>query len=130
MMKLMWNLNDLYDVNKESVNVKKILENLPKDKSWSKRIIDSESNSMTIICQMPGEGNRKHYHPDWNEWWYIYDGEWDWEVDDEIKKIKKGDIVFMRKNRPHKITASGNKQAIRFAVSRSDVIHTYVEDDA
>jgi len=118
-------INDLFDVNNEVVAISDILENMPKDKSWSKRVVDTESNSMTVICQMPGEGNRKHHHPDWNEWWYIVEGEWEWEIENKIKKIVKGDIVFMRKNRKHKITASGSGRAIRMAVSRADVAHVY-----
>ncbi len=118
--------NDLYDVNKELVSIESILSNQPKNESWSKRVVDSESNSMTIICQMPGEGNRKHFHPDWNEWWYIFEGEWEWEIEGKKKIVKEGDIVFMEKNRVHKITAAGSKRAIRFAVSRSDVAHVFV----
>ena len=117
--------NDLFDVNNEVVALSDILESMPKDVSWSKRVIDTDSNSMTIICQMPGEGNRRHYHPDWNEWWYIVEGEWEWEIEGEFKKIVKGEIVFMKKNRKHKITASGSKRAIRMAVSRADVAHVY-----
>ena len=93
--------------------------------SWSKRVIDSESNSMTIISQLPGEGNRLHYHPDWNEWWYILDGKWEWEIEGYKRIVSQGDIVFMPKNKKHKITAIGNKPAIRMAVSRSDVAHIY-----
>jgi CMP-N-acetylneuraminic acid synthetase/quercetin dioxygenase-like cupin family protein len=118
-------INDLFDVNNEVVALSNILENMPKDVSWSKRVVDTESNSMTLICQMPGEGNRRHHHPDWNEWWYIVEGEWDWEIEGDIKKIVKGDIVFMEKNRKHKITASGSSRAIRMAVSRADVAHVY-----
>ena len=118
--------NDLYDVNKELVSIESILSKQPKEESWSKRVVDSDSNSMTIICQLPGEGNRKHFHPDWNEWWYIFEGEWEWEIEGKKKIVKEGDIVFMEKNRVHKITASGTKRAIRFAVSRSDVAHVFV----
>ena len=118
-------VNDLFDVNNEVVSLSDILLSMPKDTSWSKRVIDTDSNSMTIICQMPGEGNRRHYHPDWNEWWYIVEGEWDWEIEGENKKIVQGEIVFMRKNRKHKITASGTGRAIRMAVSRADVAHVY-----
>ena len=118
-------VNDLFDVNNEVVALSDILESMPKDVSWSKRVIDTDSNSMTIICQMPGEGNRRHHHPDWNEWWYIVEGEWEWEIEGEHKKIVKGDIVFMKKNRKHKITASGSRRAIRMAVSRADVAHVY-----
>ena len=117
--------NDLFDVNNEIVHIEDILNNMPKDKSWSKRVIDTESNSMTILSQMPGEGNRMHYHPDWNEWWYILEGEWEWDIEGVTKKIVQGDVVFMEKNRKHKITAMGNSRAIRMAVSRADVAHVY-----
>jgi CMP-N-acetylneuraminic acid synthetase/quercetin dioxygenase-like cupin family protein len=118
-------INDLFDVNNEIVALNEVLLSMPNDVSWSKRIIDTESNSMTIICQMPGEGNRKHHHPDWNEWWYIVEGQWDWDIEGEVKSVVKGDIVFMKKNRKHKITASGVGRAIRMAVSRADVAHVY-----
>lgn len=65
--------NDLFSANQEIVNILDILKNSP-DPSWSHRVIDSDSNSATLICQNPGEGNREHYHPDWNEWWYIIQG--------------------------------------------------------
>jgi quercetin dioxygenase-like cupin family protein len=39
--------------------------------------------------------------------------------------VKKGDIVFIERNKRHKITAIGNEQAIRLAVSRDDVDHIY-----
>ena len=85
---------------------------------------------MTIISQLPGEGNRRHYHPDWNEWWYIVDGEWEWEIDGQTRSVRKGEVVFMGKNRVHKITAVGSKPAIRMAVSRADVAHVYPNDDS
>lgn len=119
--------NDLFDSNKEVVNINEILNDMSSNISWSKRIIDTENNSMTVIAQMPGEGNRRHHHPDWHEWWYIVEGEWDWEIEGEHKTIKQGDIVYMQKNRIHKITAAGNKRAVRMAISRSDVVHVYEE---
>ena len=119
--------NDLFDANKDVVNIEKIINEKPKDVSWSKRVIDTENNSMTIIAQGPGEGNRRHYHPNWNEWWYIIQGEWEWEIDGEKKRIRSGDIVMVEKNRVHKITAVGKKMAIRMAVSRADVEHVYVD---
>ena len=118
-------VNDLFDVNNEVVALKEILDSMPKDVSWSKRVIDTESNSMTIICQMPGEGNRRHHHPDWNEWWYIVEGKWNWDMEGQVTSVAKGDIVFIEKNRKHKITAAGNSRAIRMAVSRADVAHIY-----
>lgn len=118
--------NDLFNSNKELINLEKLILEKPKNISWSKRIVDTESNSMTIIAQLPGEGNRRHYHSNWNEWWYILDGQWEWEIDGKIMEAKKGDLVFIKKNRIHKIVAKGEKMAIRMAVSRSDVDHIYV----
>ncbi len=77
----------------------------------------------------PGEGNRLHYHYDWDEWWYIIEGEWEWLIEGVNKTIKQGEIVFIERNRKHKITAKGNKMAIRLAVSRYDVDHVYEETD-
>ena len=109
---LISDLNIIIDENKD-------LEN------WSKRLINTESNSATLICQQPGEGNRKHHHSNWNEWWYIIKGEWKFEIEDQIYRIKKGQLVLIKKNLKHKITAIGNETAIRLAVSRSDVDHIY-----
>jgi CMP-N-acetylneuraminic acid synthetase/quercetin dioxygenase-like cupin family protein len=117
--------NDLYNANREIINVSEIINENGRSAPWSRRVIETESNSATILAQLPGEGNRRHYHPAWNEWWYIIEGEWEWEIEGEKKIVKKGDIVFMKKGRVHKITAVGKELAIRLAVSRADVAHVY-----
>ena len=115
--------------NQEVLDLKNLIDKYGRDKSWSHTVIDTKSNSATLICQMPGEGNRKHYHPDWDEWWYIVEGEWDWWIEGTIKRIKQGSVVFIERNRKHKITAAGNRSAIRLAVSRYDVDHVYEPGD-
>ena len=94
-------------------------------KNWSKRVVNTESNSATLICQLPGEGNRRHYHSNWNEWWYILKGEWKFEIEEETYNIKEGQLILIKKNHKHKSTAIGTQPAIRLAVSRSDVDHIY-----
>ncbi len=121
--------NSLFDFNKEIVTVNKILEKKPTNISWSHTLINSSSNCVTLIAQMPGEGNRRHHHPEWDEWWYIVKGEWIWNIEGEERKVKEGDIVFIERNRIHKITASGKDIAIRLAVSRADVDHVYEKED-
>jgi quercetin dioxygenase-like cupin family protein len=116
--------NTLFVSNQEVVNIDDILSSSP-EPSWSYRVVDTDSNSATIICQNPGEGNREHYHPDWNEWWFILDGEWEWFVEGKTTRVKKGDFVLIKKGLKHKITAVGDKPAMRLAVSRSDVEHVY-----
>jgi len=121
--------NILDQVNKERVSIEEIIKDKPKNKSWSHRIIDSKSNSATLIAQAKGEGNRRHYHPDWDEWWYIVKGKWKWEIEGKEFLIKKGDVVFIQRNKKHKITSMSKTLAIRLAVSRSDVNHVYDKKD-
>lgn len=117
--------NEMFSYNKEKVSIKKIIESNSKTESWSHTVINSPSNSATLIAQMPGEGNRMHYHHDWDEWWYIIEGKWEWLIEGEKKRINTGEVIFIERNRKHKITAVGNKIAIRLAVSRNDVDHVY-----
>lgn len=115
--------------NQSVTHIPELIAKYGFDKSWCHTLVNSDSNSATLICQLPGEGNRRHHHPDWNEWWFIIKGEWQWEIEGELKSVKAGDFVFIEKNKKHKITALGNEAAIRLAVSRYDVAHVYDEID-
>ena len=121
--------NTLNDFNKEIVHIDEIIKNNGRKNSWSHTLINSPSTCSTLIAQMPGEGNRMHYHPDWDEWWYIIEGEWEWMIEGVAKKVFKGDVVFIHRNRKHKITAVSDKMAIRLAISRADVDHIYDSED-
>jgi CMP-N-acetylneuraminic acid synthetase/quercetin dioxygenase-like cupin family protein len=117
--------NDFSNENSTINKMSNLLKDAPKSSSWSKRLINTESNSMTLIGQLPGEGNRLHYHPNWNEWWYIIQGSWKFEIEGEEKILTENDIVFIEKGKRHRITAVGDKIAVRMAVSRADVEHVY-----
>lgn len=116
---------DLFDANKPLINIDEIIASNPKDSSWCKRVVNTENNLASLICQQPGEGNRLHYHDDWNEWWYIVDGRWRFEIEGEAHNVSKGDLVFIEKNKLHKITAIGDKPATRLAVSIDEMVHIY-----
>tara|TARA_R100001510_G_C7652312_1_gene210109 strand:- start:111 stop:1244 length:1134 start_codon:yes stop_codon:yes gene_type:complete len=123
-------INDLHSANSEKpVNIADIRASFDSKTSWSKRLVNTENNSATLIHQQPGEGNRNHYHPNWNEWWYIVDGNWEWNIEGEKVIVKKGDVVFIPKGKLHHITAVGDKPAIRLAVSREDVAHIYPDSN-
>jgi CMP-N,N'-diacetyllegionaminic acid synthase len=111
--------------NLSIANLKKIIDSKDNSKSWSHRIINTENNSATLISQLPGEGNRLHYHDDWNEWWYIVSGNWEWNIDSKKLTVSAGDVVYIEKNKLHKITAIGDKPAVRLAVSKDGVSHIY-----
>jgi len=118
--------NNFDEENLLITNVEHLIEQNKNLFSWSHRVVNTENNSATIICQKPGEGNRLHYHSNWNEWWYILEGTWEFEIESKKHIVKKGDLVLIKKNKIHKITAIGEKSAIRLAVSRQDVDHIYV----
>jgi CMP-N-acetylneuraminic acid synthetase/quercetin dioxygenase-like cupin family protein len=117
--------SDFSQENLPLVNIQQLISSKNNDVSWCHRLVNTKSNSATLISQLPGEGNRLHFHPNWNEWWYIVDGSWIWEIEGEQSVVNKGDFVFMPKNKRHKITATGDKPAVRLAVSRADVAHVY-----
>ena len=119
----------LDESNKEVTSIPELIKKYGSLNSWSHTLINSQSNSATLICQMPGEGNRRHFHPEWDEWWFIIQGEWIWEIEGVENKISEGQVIFIERNKIHKITASGNDAAIRLAVSRYDVAHVYTEND-
>lgn len=100
------------------------------DSSWAARIVYNELFGGVLICQHPGEGNRLHYHSDADECWVIMEGEWEWYIDGiGSRKVKKNDIVVVRKGTKHLITCTGPEPGIRFAVTKPDVNHTYAESD-
>lgn len=113
--------------NQPVVNVLEVMKSMTDQEAWYKTLIDSDSNSCTVVNQMPGEGNRRHYHAKWNEWWYILRGEWRFDIEDDFYLVKEGDLVFIEKGKKHKITAVGDVMASRLAVSRYDVEHIYSE---
>jgi CMP-N-acetylneuraminic acid synthetase/quercetin dioxygenase-like cupin family protein len=120
--------NDFTKENQLIVNLKQIIAQADNSKSWSRRIVNTESNSATLISQMPGEGNRLHHHNDWNEWWYIVAGQWEFEIEGTKHIVKEGDVVLIEKDKWHKITAVGTVPAVRLAVSKDKVAHIYKED--
>ena len=122
--------SDFDHENQPVTDIQQLLETQDSSTSWCYRVINTESNSATLISQLPGEGNRLHYHPDWNEWWYILRGKWKWEIAGQERVIEPGQLVFMPKNVWHKITAIGDGPAVRLAVSRADVAHVYRSEDS
>ena len=93
--------------------------------SWAVRIAFNDRFGGVIIQQMPGEGNRKHYHPDADENWVVMEGEWEWWIDGQgTQKVKENDIVVVPKGIRHQITCLEGP-AVRYAITKPDVEHIY-----
>lgn len=113
--------------NITTVNLEHIRKQLGM-KSWAVRIAYNDVFGGVLIQQQSGEGNRKHFHPDADENWVILDGEWEWWIEGlGTQKISVHDIIIVPKGTPHKITCIGDKPGVRYAITRPDVNHVYVE---
>lgn len=107
-------------------SISDLVQSKPSDTSWMLKLVDTHSNSACLIHQLPGEGNRTHMHPEWDEWWYIVRGPWKYIINDNDEYIlNTGDLLSIPRYLHHRIVACGNEPSIRLAVSRQDVVHSY-----
>lgn len=114
--------------NLSTINVSKLREDLGMG-SWAVRIAYNELFGGVVIQQQPGEGNRKHFHPDADENWVILEGKWEWWIEGQGTKIvNENEIIVVPKNTWHKITCIGDKPGIRYAITRPDVNHVYEDE--
>ena len=114
--------------NMSTINVSKLREDLGMS-SWAVRIAYNELFGGVVIQQQPGEGNRKHFHPDADENWVILEGKWEWWIEGEgTKVVNENEIIVVPKNTWHKITCIGDKPGIRYAITRPDVNHVYEDE--
>lgn len=116
-------------INLPTTSVDEIKANFG-DESWAVRVIYNDRFGGLLICQNPGEGNRKHYHHDADECWVILDGEWEWYIEGEgTKRVKTNDIIVVKQGVKHQITCVGDKPGIRLAITAPDVDHVYTDED-
>jgi len=114
--------------NMSTINISKLREDLGMG-SWAVRIAYNELFGGVVIQQQPGEGNRKHFHPDADENWVILEGKWEWWIEGEgTKVVNENEIIVVPKNTWHKITCIGDKPGIRYAITRPDVNHVYEDE--
>ena len=125
-------INNLTEKNlKKYENITTInIEDLRKEfgmGSWAVRLALNERFGGVVIQQQPGEGNRKHYHPDADENWVILDGEWEWFIEGKKKIVRKGDFVIVPKKTWHQIRCVGERPGIRYAITKPNVDHVYAD---
>jgi quercetin dioxygenase-like cupin family protein len=111
--------------NTPSINLEEIREKLGMG-SWAVRIAYNERFGGVIIQQQPGEGNRKHFHPDADENWVVMEGEWEWWIEGQgTQRVKENDIIVVPKRTWHQIKCVGDSVGVRYAITKPDVEHTY-----
>jgi len=122
------NVNIIDFENKPVVSLDRLQEKAGSP-PWAVRVVYNERFGGVLIAQRPGEGNRLHYHPDADECWIILKGEWEWFIEGEgTKKVYKNDIVLVKRDKKHRIKVVGKGLGVRFAITKPDVEHVFVEE--
>ena len=97
---------------------------------WSTLLIEDERNRGTLIASMPGHGNHAHWHPAFDEWWFVMAGKLRWELTGgKIIHAKKGDIVWIPRGTVHHIVTEGEEMSLRFAVAMPPAVHVWQEEN-
>lgn len=122
-------LDDLAPPNRIHTPLDYMIARHGTDKSWGEQVVLDQRNRANMIHQMPGSGNRPHWHPDMDEWWVVLKGEVEWRAGNDAPfRAKRGDIAFVEAGKSHAIDTVGDESSIRLAVTTPDVIHYYLDD--
>jgi quercetin dioxygenase-like cupin family protein len=115
--------------NRIHTSLEYMIERHGLDKPWAEQVLLDQRNRANMIHQLPGQGNRPHWHPNMDEWWVVLNGELEWRVGSDAPfRAKRGDLVFVEAGRAHAIDTVGDESSIRLAVTSPDVVHYFLDD--
>jgi mannose-6-phosphate isomerase-like protein (cupin superfamily) len=81
-----------------------------------------------MIYQLPGETNRAHWHPDFDEWWVVLKGRLEWKIGDVAPfQVGRRDIVFAPAGLKHVIRTIGSEPSARLAVTIPGPRHVFTD---
>ena len=96
---------------------------------WATKLIEDERNWGTLIASNPGEGNRAHWHSNFDEWWVVMAGKLRWELTGgKIIHAVKDDVVWIPRGTVHHIVTEGDEISLRFAISLPPAEHIWMDD--
>ncbi len=113
--------------NKLRTRVSEIVEEMG-EPPWSVRVIEDERNLVTLIANMPGTGNRPHWHREFDEYWVVMAGTLQWELTGgEVVVAEKDDIVFVPRGSVHHIQNIGDGLSLRLAFALPPAEHVWTD---
>ena len=75
------------------------------------KVSASDTGGQLVIFEgtiSPGNGPRLHKHHDQDEWWYVLDGEFIFQIGEERFRAQPGTSVFGPRGVPHSYLSMGN----------------------
>ncbi len=113
--------------NKLRTRVQEIVDEMG-EPPWSVRVIEDERNLVTLIANMPGSGNRPHWHRNFDEYWVVMAGRLQWELTGgEVIVAEKDDIVFVPRGSVHHIQNIGDGLSLRLAFALPPAEHVWTD---
>ena len=113
--------------NKLRTRVSEIVEEMG-EPPWSVRVIEDERNLVTLIANPPGTGNRPHWHRNFDEYWVVMQGTFQWELTGgEVIVAEKDDIVFVPRGSVHHIKNIGDGLSLRLAFALPPAEHVWTD---
>lgn len=110
------------------MNTKDIVTRFPEMMDMT--LANNKNYSVHLLKSKYGDEVKKHYHKNWNETWYIIDGEFRVFIDgmsDRGVVAKEGDVIYIEKNVKHGILTLSEK-ATRLAIFKEGVKINYVKE--
>jgi len=75
---------------------------------------------VSLAWLQPGLSYKPHSHPNQEEIWYIISGKGTMRIDEEKRKIRDGDIIYIPVNGVHQIINDGDEM-IKFLAMEAEV---------
>jgi CMP-N-acetylneuraminic acid synthetase/mannose-6-phosphate isomerase-like protein (cupin superfamily) len=94
---------------------------------WIYVLVWAGTDQTGLICQLPGEGARRHYHVTHDEWWVVLEGTFEWRLaDGSVVAASKNDVVFLPRGTSHSIVCTSPEAGIRLANGARFMEHIYL----
>lgn len=117
------------DWNQPHMRLADIKAKMAGSQSWCHPFIYTDNDQCCLIAQAPGEGCRKHFHTNKDEWWLVLEGAFEWRLGDgRVIRAEPGEVVYLEKGTPHEIICVSKEMGIRLAGGGRDMAHVYVRD--
>lgn len=81
-----------------------------------RRIFGDEIQMQHLITDPGGTPSKLHNHPDHEEFFYIQEGEWEFTLEDEVRRVGPGDVVHVKKGVNHTLKLLSNERGMALEV--------------
>ena len=108
------------------INIPELLSNQPLITQM--KLVSNKDYSCHVLKSHIGDSVPIHHHKEWNETWYIIDGEFKVWIEGSSEFIaKSGDLIHIEKKKKHRIETK-SESATRLAIFKDGVEIIYNED--